>query len=136
MAVCGTGDITGVATRQSFPPMNPDDATPPANEPPFELPLDGVLDLHGFRPPDVKEVVLEYLAGCQAHGICEVRLIHGQGIGALKRTVHALLARHPEVVEFHLDHPLFGGAGATCVRLRNSGAIGRRPGGSPLRSPE
>jgi DNA-nicking Smr family endonuclease len=49
-----------------------------------------------------------------------VRIIHGKGIGVLKRTVHALLARHPAVIEFHLDSELFSGAGATLVRLRRS----------------
>ncbi len=85
---------------------------------PVPLPIDGTLDLHAFPPPQVKDLVNDYLAACQEHGIHEVRIIHGKGIGALKRTVHALLARHPEVVAFHLDSELFSGAGATVVRLR------------------
>ena len=28
---------------------------------PVELPIDGVLDLHTFRPQDVKDLVPEYL---------------------------------------------------------------------------
>lgn len=90
----------------------------PANEPPVELPIDGVLDLHSFRPKQVKSLVLDYLAACQERGILQVRIIHGKGIGQLRRTVHSLLARHPEVVSFHLDHELFSGAGATIVQLR------------------
>ena len=85
---------------------------------PVPLPIDGVLDLHAFRPQQIKELVLDYLAACQERGILEVRIIHGKGIGALKRTVHALLSRHPEVITFHLDHEQFSGAGATLVRLR------------------
>ena len=85
---------------------------------PFELPIDGVLDLHPFSPRQVKELVTDYLAACQERGILVVRIIHGKGIGALQRTVHALLARHPEVIEYWLDHTLFSGAGATVVRLR------------------
>ena len=85
---------------------------------PVELPIDGTLDLHAFPPSAVKELVNDYLAACQDRGIGEVRLIHGKGIGALKRTVHALLVRHPEVIEFHLDSELFSGSGATIVRLR------------------
>jgi DNA-nicking Smr family endonuclease len=85
---------------------------------PTELPIDGVLDLHTFRPRDVKEVVLEYLAECQAKGIFEVRIIHGKGIGELRRSVHALLSRHPEVTSYSLASALYGGTGATIVHLR------------------
>jgi len=85
---------------------------------PFELPIDGVLDLHPFAPRQVKELVTDYLAACQQRNILSVRIIHGKGIGALQRTVHALLARHSEVIEYWLDHTLFSGAGATVVRLR------------------
>jgi len=88
------------------------------DEPP-QLPIDGVLDLHTFRPRDVKEVVLDYLAACQERDILQVRIIHGKGIGNLRRTVHAILSKHPEVVSFTLDHAQYGHWGATLVLLRN-----------------
>jgi DNA-nicking Smr family endonuclease len=76
---------------------------------PIELPIDGVLDLHTFQPREVKDLVPDYLAACQARGILLVRIIHGKGVGNLRRTVHAILRKHPEVVSFTLDHPQFGG---------------------------
>jgi DNA-nicking Smr family endonuclease len=85
---------------------------------PLELPIDGVLDLHTFQPRDVPELVKEYLATCQQRGILQVRLIHGKGIGNLRRTVHSVLSKHPAVIGFTLDHPEYGGWGATLVRLR------------------
>ena len=85
---------------------------------PIELPIDGVLDLHTFEPRAVKDLVPDYLAECQARGILQVRIIHGKGIGNLRRMVQAILQKHAEVVSFTLDHPQFGGWGATLVRLR------------------
>lgn len=92
--------------------------TPGMDDEPVQLPIDGVLDLHTFKPREVKDLVLDYLAECQQRGILEVRIIHGKGIGNLRRTVHAVLAKHPDVVGFTLDHPQYGGWGATLVRLR------------------
>jgi DNA-nicking Smr family endonuclease len=85
---------------------------------PLQLPIDGVLDLHTFNPRDIKELVPDYLAACQARGILQIRIIHGKGIGNLQRTVHAILSRHPEVTSFSLDHPEYGGWGATLVALK------------------
>jgi len=85
---------------------------------PVELPVDGVLDLHMFRPAEVGEVVLEYLAACRARGIREVRIIHGKGIGTLRRQVHAILARHAAVESFAAAPGNAGGWGATLARLK------------------
>lgn len=84
---------------------------------PIQLPIDGVLDLHTFRPNEIKDLVADYLAECQARGILRVRIIHGKGIGNLRRTVHALLAKHPEVISFALAGEQLGGWGATIVQL-------------------
>ncbi len=85
---------------------------------PVPLPITSELDLHTFQPRDVKIVVVEYLAACRAGGILEVRIVHGKGIGALRQTVHALLAKHPDVERFALATEAFGGWGATIVHLR------------------
>ena len=84
---------------------------------PVELPIDGVLDLHTFRPAEIKGVVTDYLAECRARGILEVRIIHGKGIGQLRQTVHSILAKHPQVTSFALAGEAYGGSGATIVHL-------------------
>ena len=85
---------------------------------PIELPIDGVLDLHTFSPRDLKTLVPDYVDECLRRGIYQVRIIHGKGIWNLRRTVHAIVARHPAVTSFTLDHPQYGGWGATIVYLR------------------
>jgi DNA-nicking Smr family endonuclease len=89
------------------------------NDPkPTELPIDGTLDLHTFHPREVKELVPDYLAACQEQGILQVRIIHGKGTGALRRTVHAILSRLPIVASFRLGGEGAGEWGATICLLQ------------------
>lgn len=83
----------------------------------FEIPIDGTLDLHTFRPKDVKILVPEYLAECRKNAMLEVRIIHGKGTGTLRKMVHALLKRLPEVKHFSLAGGDSGSWGATLVTL-------------------
>jgi DNA-nicking Smr family endonuclease len=85
---------------------------------PVKLPIDGTLDLHTFHPGEVKDLLPEYLHECRARGILEVRIIHGKGTGALRKTVHAILKRLPEVALFKLAGETAGSWGATLVVLR------------------
>lgn len=86
---------------------------------PIEIPIDGILDLHLFRPSDVKDLVPDYLVACREKGIFRVRIIHGKGTGALRRTVHSALDKIPFVAGYHFaeDHSSWG---ATIVILKNS----------------
>jgi DNA-nicking Smr family endonuclease len=84
----------------------------------IEYPIDGVLDLHTFRPGEVRDLVPEYLRACQGKGIMRVLIIHGKGSGTLRRTVHAILGRLLEVESFQLAGEDAGGWGATIVALK------------------
>lgn len=84
---------------------------------PVEIPIDGTLDLHTFHPRDTKDLVRDYIDACLESGIRDVRIIHGKGTGALRRTVHATLNKNPAVESYHLSGEDGGSWGATLVTL-------------------
>ena len=84
---------------------------------PIQVPITGTLDLHGFQPGEVKELVKEYLDACIEEGILHGRIIHGKGIGTLREVVHAQLRKHPKVKSFAQGDESSGGWGATKFTL-------------------
>jgi len=79
------------------------------------IPIEGTLDLHAFAPKEIRSVVEEYVNAAHAHGLQEIRLIHGRGLGIQRGIVQQALERHPlveafwDATESHL--------GATVARL-------------------
>ena len=78
----------------------------------FEIPIDGTLDLHTFRPGEVKDLVRDYVEACREKGILEVRIIHGKGMGTLRRIVESTLSKMPEVISHRPGGHGGGGWGA------------------------
>ena len=95
---------------------------------PHRVAIGDTLDLHTFAPRDVASVVEEYVNEAHRHGLTEVRFIHGRGIGVQRRAVHAVLERHPLVVEMW-DAPE-SRLGATVARLA-TGTARAGPGPRP-----
>lgn len=85
---------------------------------PIEVPIEDVLDLHPFRPADVRDVALEYLKEARQRGFKQVRLIHGRGIGVERERVQSLLRTLDWVEAFHDADHTGGGWGATVVLLK------------------
>ncbi|HET7705727.1 MAG TPA: Smr/MutS family protein [Thermoanaerobaculia bacterium] len=85
---------------------------------PFEVPIEDVLDLHPFRPADVKDVAHEYLLEARRRGLRQVRLIHGRGMGVQRERVQSLLRTLDWVEAFHDADHTGGGWGATVVLLK------------------
>jgi DNA-nicking Smr family endonuclease len=89
---------------------------------PQEVPIDGTLDLHTFSPRELKTLIPDYLEACLKKDIYSVRIVHGKGTGALRRSVHAILERSPQVEEFGLAGMGGGSWGATLVTLKKQAA--------------
>jgi DNA-nicking Smr family endonuclease len=82
---------------------------------PYEVPIEDSIDLHTFRPADIKSVVEEYIRAAHEAGLREVRLIHGRGVGVQRGIVQAALEKDP-LVESFCDAPE-SHLGATVARL-------------------
>lgn len=83
---------------------------------PIELPINGVLDLHHFRPDELGELIPDYVEACLEKNIYSLRIIHGKGKGVLRRSVHSLLEKDDRVKSYRLASDQ-SGWGATLVEL-------------------
>lgn len=86
-------------------------------EKPEHVPINGILDLHTFRPDELGSLIPEYIDACREKEIYQLRIIHGKGTGNLRRSVHALLDRNKQVKSYRLagDRSSWG---ATLVELK------------------
>jgi dsDNA-specific endonuclease/ATPase MutS2 len=76
------------------------------------------LDLHTFPPAEVPDLVRDWLDLAYAKGFRRLRIVHGRGVGVLRRAVRTLLERDPRVAAFGDADLSQGGWGATWVEMR------------------
>lgn len=99
------------------------DNTPGKFENPFPEPVDleitDSIDLHAFRPKDVKAVIESYLAEANVRGFRFVRIIHGKGIGVQREITRKVLSESELVKGFKSGDEFSGGWGATIVEFKN-----------------
>ena len=87
---------------------------------PIEFPIEDVLDLHTFLPPEVPDLLDDYFSACIEKKIFSVRIIHGKGQGILKKRVEKHLQKNRLVRSFKSAPPEAGGWGATLVELNST----------------
>ena len=84
---------------------------------PAEIRVTDALDLHGFFPEQVPEIVDAFIANAIVLGLRDLRIVHGKGKSRLKFEVHQALKRDARVFAFGDAPPELGGWGATVIRL-------------------
>jgi DNA mismatch repair protein MutS2 len=77
----------------------------------------GELDVRGSRVHESDEIVREFIDDSSIQGLTSVRIIHGDGTGALRESIRVLLSKHPLVASFSAAPRNRGGNGATLVDL-------------------
>jgi dsDNA-specific endonuclease/ATPase MutS2 len=85
-----------------------------SDDEPVQVPIENEIDLHAFRPDEVRDVAREYLEEARARGFREVRLIHGRGRGVQRASIQSMLAQLDFVESFYDASSL----GATVVMLK------------------
>ena len=76
------------------------------------------LNVIGRRADDAVDEVDKFLDSAALASVDRVRIVHGHGMGILKRAVSELLGKNPHVSRFYPAPQAEGGAGATIVELR------------------
>ena len=76
------------------------------------------INLIGQRAEEACAQVDKFLDSAALAQVERVRIVHGHGMGILKRSIAELLAENPHVETFHAGTPEEGGSGATIVLLR------------------
>jgi len=85
---------------------------------PEPVPVTDLLDLHGFFPEQVAEVVFEFLRNAEELNLSRVQIIHGKGKSRLKYLVRQELRKNPHVLDFFDAAPESGGWGRTVVVVK------------------
>lgn len=76
------------------------------------------INVIGRTADEAQDAVEKFLDRAFLAGLPRIRIIHGTGMGVLRRTLRARLERHPLVASVTEPSQNEGGAGATVVELR------------------
>jgi DNA mismatch repair protein MutS2 len=76
------------------------------------------VNIIGQRAEEAVDLVDKFLDSAAMASVDRVRIVHGHGMGILKKAVAELLSRSPHVEKFYPATPAEGGAGATIVELK------------------
>jgi len=76
------------------------------------------VNVIGKTAEEALDEVDRFLDSAYLAGVTRVRVVHGHGMGILRKTVQNLCKAHPNVEKYYPASPAEGGTGATVVELR------------------
>ena len=82
-------------------------------------PIHQEINVIGQRSEEARDNVDQFLDRAVMATASRVRIVHGHGMGVLRKTLWELLGRHPHVAKFYQAPQQEGGAGATIVELKD-----------------
>jgi DNA mismatch repair protein MutS2 len=81
-------------------------------------PVHQEINVIGQRAEEARDAVDEFLDRAVMATASRVRIVHGHGMGVLRKVIQEMLAKHPHVSRYFPAPQSEGGAGATIVELR------------------
>ena len=76
------------------------------------------INVIGKRAEEAREEVDKFLDSASMASVDRVRIVHGHGMGILRKVIGELLATNPHVEKYYPATPGEGGTGATVVELK------------------
>lgn len=76
------------------------------------------INVIGKRAEEAREEVDKFLDSAAMASVDRVRIVHGHGMGILRKVIGEMLATNPHVEKFYPAPPAEGGTGATVVELK------------------
>ncbi|PWU05263.1 MAG: endonuclease MutS2 [Terriglobia bacterium] len=76
------------------------------------------INVIGQHAEEARDAVDEFLDRAVMATAARVRIVHGHGMGILRKTIQELLSSHPHVGKFYPAPQQEGGAGATIVEIK------------------
>jgi DNA mismatch repair protein MutS2 len=102
----GAGDAARLPKNVSFKPA------------PELAPVHQEINVIGQRAEEARDNVDQFLDRAVMATASRVRIVHGHGMGILRKVLWELLERHPHVEKHYPAPPQEGGTGATIVELK------------------
>jgi DNA mismatch repair protein MutS2 len=102
----GAGAVSKLPKNVSFKPG------------PELAPVHQEINVIGQHAEEARDAVDEFLDRAVMATASRVRIVHGHGMGVLKKVISDLLSKHPHVARFYPAQQHEGGAGATIVELK------------------
>ena len=112
--------VAATDVEEVLPPVGAPAARPPVSfrqGPSFDGSF-REINLIGQRAEEACQQVDKLLDSAALAEVDRIRIVHGHGMGILKRAIADLLARHPHVERFYVAPQEEGGSGATIVELK------------------
>jgi DNA mismatch repair protein MutS2 len=76
------------------------------------------INVIGKRAEEATDEIDKFLDSAALASVDRVRIVHGHGMGVLKRAVSELLAHNPHVAKYYPASPAEGGTGATIAEMK------------------